>query len=137
VPASTARPAAVVQQTAPPAFSRADLSSIKVYLVSKAGELRAATATLKATSNRYYDLAKAVNFDYGALWKNQKSDLIASVQDARAAWVVASPLYEQMEGIVAATPSLAQFDVDLDAGASGAEGGDSIVSFDLSLALGC
>jgi hypothetical protein len=127
VPAPTAQPAAV------PTTSKADLSSIKVYLVGKAAELKAATTKLKATSDQYYDLAKTANFDYGALWKNQKSGLSTSVQEARAAWVVASPLYEQMEGIVAGTPSLGQFDVDLDAGASGAEGGDSVVSFDLAL----
>lgn len=38
-----------------------------------------------------------------------------------------------MEGIVAGTPSLSQFDVDLDAGTSGAEDPDNAVSFDLSL----
>ena len=38
-----------------------------------------------------------------------------------------------MEGIVAGTPGLAAFDVDIDAGTSAAEGGEDVVSFDLTL----
>jgi hypothetical protein len=58
------------------------------------------------------------------------------IQDARAAWMAASPLYEQMEGIVAGTPSLAQYDVDLDAGAPASEDPEGAVSFDLTLPNG-
>src|SRR3954452_238817 len=92
-----------------------DLGGIKTYLVGKAGELKAASAGLKAISDRYYDMAKAANFDYAALAMDKHDDLITNIGDARAVWKKASPLYEQMEGIVAGTPSLAQFDVDMDA----------------------
>ena len=122
--------------TAAPAASNAasvDLSGIKTYLVGKTDDLKAASADLKAISDRYYDMAKAANFDYAALAKDKHDDLVTSVNDARAVWTKASPLYEQMEGIVAGTPSLAQFDVDLDAGSSKADGGDNVVSFDLKL----
>jgi hypothetical protein len=44
-----------------------------------------------------------------------------------------SPLYEQMEGIVAGTPSLAEYDVILDAGTSGQEDPKGAVPFDLTL----
>jgi Imelysin len=110
-----------------------DLSGIKTYLIGKTGELRSATGELKTISDRYYAVAKAANFDYATLAKDQQADLARTIGDARVAWKKASPLYEQMEGIVAGTPSLAQFDVDIDAGASGAEDPDKAVSFDLAL----
>jgi imelysin len=122
--------------TATPSASNAasvDLSGIKTYLVGKTGELKAASVELKAISDRYYDIAKAANFDYATLAKAQQAELAKTIGDARAAWKKASPLYEQMEGIVAGTPSLAQFDVDMDAGTSGAEDPDNAVSFDLAL----
>ena len=113
--------------------SPADLDAIKVYLVGKSNELKRATAELKTLADRYYDAAAVTNFDYAALWSSQKDDVVKLVQDARAAWMNASPLYEQMEGIVAGTPSLAEYDVILDAGASKEEGGDNVVPFDLTL----
>jgi hypothetical protein len=125
VPVPTVAPA--------PTAASVDLSGIKTYLVGKAGELKAASADLKAISDRYYDLAKAADFDYAALAKDKHDDLVTNISNAREVWKKASPLYEQMEGIVAGTPSLAQFDVDMDAGASKADGGDNVVSFDLKL----
>ena len=50
--------------------------------------------------------------------------------------MAASPTYESVEGIVAGVELLVIFDVNLDAGASKAEGGDNIVSFDLKLPNG-
>ncbi|HEU5099426.1 MAG TPA: imelysin family protein [Roseiflexaceae bacterium] len=135
-PAPTAAPAATsapAPTAAPAANATVDLEGIKTYLTGKTGELKAATAELKAISDRYYDLAKSANFDYAALAKQQPAELAKLIGDARAAWKKASPLYEQMEGIVAGTPSLAQYDVDMDAGASGAEDPENAVSFDLTL----
>lgn len=132
--AATAAPAAAT--AAPAGVAQADLSGIKTYLTQKTGALQQATAQLKATSDRYYALAQSANFDYAALWRDQGPAVKALIEEARTAWVAASPRYEQMEGIVAGTPALAQFDVDLDAGASGAEGGDTVVSFDLTLPNG-
>jgi hypothetical protein len=134
-PAPTNAPAptaATPAQAGAPAAA-VDLSGIKTYLVGKTGELKAASADLKAISDHYYDMAKAANFDYATLAKDKRDDLVTSINDARAVWKKASPLYEQMEGIVAGTPSLAQFDVDMDAGSSKADGGDNVVSFDLKL----
>jgi hypothetical protein len=47
--------------------------------------------------------------------------------------MTASPLYEQVEGIVAGVPSLSEFDVILDAGSSAAEDPDNAVPFDITL----
>ena len=51
----------------------------------------------------------------------------------KAAWVEGNPYYERVEGIVAGTPSLAEYDVILDAGSSAAEDPESAVPFDLTL----
>ncbi|MCX6048690.1 MAG: EfeM/EfeO family lipoprotein, partial [Chloroflexi bacterium] len=128
-------PAATVASAAP-AADAADLGAIKTYLLDKTATLKASTTTLKAASDRYYALAQAVNFDYAALWAKQPAEVSKALLDAKAAWITASPLYEQMEGIVAGTPSLSQFDVNLDAGASAADGGDSVVPFDITLPNG-
>ena len=62
--APTAAPVPTRSLPLPPAPLRVDLSGIKTYLVGKAGELKAASADkLKAISDRYYDMAKAANFD--------------------------------------------------------------------------
>jgi hypothetical protein len=127
-----AAPAATPQATSPLA-GQADLSGIKTYLMGKLVELKTNTGALKDVSVRYYDMAKAADFDYAALWGQRPEEAKAAVEAARAAWIASSPLYEQMEGIVAGTPSLAEYDVILDAGASGAEDPDNAVPFDLSL----
>ena len=54
----------------------------------------------------------------------------------KAAWIEGNPDYERMEGVVAGTPSLAEFDVIIDAGSSAAEDPESAVPFDLTLADG-
>ena len=115
------------------ASAQGDLSGIKDYFLSKTDRLVAETAELGRLSKRYYALAEAEDFDYAALWRAQPDEVARLVTDARDAWTAASPLYEQVEGIVAGTPSLAQFDVDLDAGASAAEDPQNAVSFDVAL----
>lgn len=130
-PAPTAAPAAVPAESAP--AQSTDLSGIKTYLLDKAAALKTATADLKSVSDQYYDLAKAANFDYAAMFAGNAGQAVKLVEDARAKWTTASPLYEQMEGIVAGTPSLAQFDVILDAGASKEEDPNDPAPIDLTL----
>jgi hypothetical protein len=130
--APTAFPAAATA-AATPGAATGDLAGIKAYLLTKVAALTTSTAALKQESDHYYELAKAASFDYAALWKNQRDPVIATVEQARSAWKAASPGYEQIEGIVAGVPSLAEYDVILDAGAAGSEGGDNVVPFDLTL----
>lgn len=113
--------------------SSTDLSGIKTYLVDKSAELTTSSKSLKEASDKYYQLAEASGFDYAAMWKANPSEVSAALNDAKSAWMVASPLYEQMEGIVAGTPSLAEYDVILDAGASGEDDPENAVPFDLTL----
>jgi hypothetical protein len=135
-PAAAPAPDAPAAPTAAPAAQpapAADLSGVKTYLLGQADALTAATADLQAASDRYYALAEAAGFDYAALWSSRKDAAVAEIEAARDAWMRASPAYEKMEGIVAGTPALAQFDVDMDAGASAEEDPQGAVSFDLQL----
>ena len=110
-----------------------DLSGIKTYLLDKSSELTNSSKSLKEASDKYYALAESAGFDYAALWKSNPTEAGAALTDAKSAWMAASPLYEQMEGIVAGTPSLAEYDVILDAGAAGDEDPENAVPFDLTL----
>ena len=126
--APAATPAPVVGENA-----STDLSGIKTYLLDKSSELKSSSKSLKDASDKYYELAKASGFDYAALWESNPSEVSEALKSAKAAWMAASPLYEQMEGIVAGTPSLAEYDVILDAGTSGEEDPEGAVPFDLTL----
>ncbi len=108
---------------------------VKTYLLERVTIQKNSTNAMKNAAQRYLDLAKAQNFDYtklaglGAATRN-------ALRDARTAWSSASPAYESVEGIVAGVEMLASFDLNLDAGASVADGGDAVVEFDLKLADG-
>ena len=118
------------------ASAQTDLSAIQSYLLAKTGTLAEQTAELDRLSGRYYALAESEAFDYAALWQKHEGKVAALIKNVRDVWTAASPLYEQVEGIVAGTPSLAQFDVDLDAGSSAAEDPQNAVSFDIALPNG-
>jgi hypothetical protein len=111
----------------------ADLGAIKSYLLEQAGALKGHTAGLAGLAGRYYEAASAAGFDYVALWESRPDEIRSLVGEARGAWVQASPAYERVEGIVAGTPTLAEFDVILDAGASGAEDPEGAAPIDLTL----
>jgi hypothetical protein len=96
-------------------------------------ELQTSAAQLEAAALEYYTLAESAGFDYNALWANDRLAAATALLGARDAWLSASPLYEQVEGVVAGVPSLAEFDVILDAGASGADDPEGGVPFDLTL----
>lgn len=109
-----------------------DLTAVKDYLVGHADALQEQVTILADNAEQYYTLAEEADFDYDTLMK-ENCDEVASLLDAsREAFVQANPDYEQMEGIVAGVPRLAQYDVDIDAG-SDASDPESAVSFDLEL----
>lgn len=116
--------------------SSADLAAIKRYLLEQVAALQTNTAELKAAAGQYYSLAEAADFDYTALWANSGPEVSTALLQAKAAWLAASPLYEQMEGIVAGVPSLADYDVILDAGAAGDEDPENAAPYDLTLPNG-
>jgi hypothetical protein len=115
------------------AQGEADLGAIKTYLLDNVNLLQANAARLEQAALDYYTLAEATSFDYATLWATQRVATTSALLKARDAWLIASPLYEQVEGVVAGVPSLSEFDVILDAGASGAEDPEGGVLFDLTL----
>ena len=110
-----------------------DLTAIKTYLLGNVNALQFETARLQEAATTYYTLAEGVDFDYSRLWAAQRVEVGTALLTAKDAWLKASPLYEQVEGVVAGVPSMSEFDVILDAGASGEEDPEGGVPFDLNL----
>jgi hypothetical protein len=94
------------------------------------------TRTFEAQGAQYYALAKGANFDYAALWKSNRGQVSRLLLSAKRTWIRGNPLYERMEGIVAGVPTLAKYDVIIDAGSSAKEDPASAVPFDLKLPNG-
>jgi hypothetical protein len=134
-PASPVPVQASFDAALPAPQAQSNLAPIKTYLTGKVAELRRQTTELKGVGDRYYTRARQAGFNYPAWWRSNRTQIITMINDARRAWMAASPLYEQMEGIVAGVPSLAEFDVILDAGAAQGEDGE-VVPFDLTLPNG-
>lgn len=123
-------PAAFAQD----APSGADLEGVKSYLVEHVAKSKAGTEEVLAHAQAYYDLAEASEFDYQALWDAHGEEVVTLLGEARQAWVQdASGNYELSEGLVAGVPSLAYYDVLIDAGPSGAD--DPENALDVSVEL--
>jgi hypothetical protein len=93
-----------------------DLSAIKDYLLEHTTRLQKDTATLATDAQAYYDAAKSVDFDYQRLLATKRGEVAALMKRMQATFREANPAYEEMEGVVAGVPQLADFDVILDAG---------------------
>ncbi len=115
---------------------RANLAPTKTYLLSHTVKLKGFTKRFQAQANRYFALAKAENFDYAALWAAKPAAIKPILARSKSLWIEGNPYYERVEGVVAGTPSLAVYDVILDAGSSAKEDPASAVPFDLNLSDG-
>ena len=118
------------------AAATADLSGVKDYLQEHSELLSGFTADFAADAQAYHDLAESTGFDYEALRSEHADELAPLLLGMKDAWIEGNPYYERMEGVVAGTPSLAEYDVILDAGSSAAEDPESAVPFDLELSDG-
>jgi hypothetical protein len=114
----------------------ADLTGIKSYLTDHTDALTAQTAILAENGQAYYDLAKESNFDYEAMLRENPDEVEQLLTESKDAFRKANPAYEEMEGIVAGVPRLAEYDVILDAGSSAADDPESAVPFSLELPNG-
>jgi len=94
-----------------------DLRPVKDFLLEHTERLSADAAKLREGAESYYALAEAAGFDYERLLAEKRADVKAFVEDAQATFGRANPAYEEMEGVVAGVPSLADYDVIIDAGA--------------------
>jgi hypothetical protein len=115
---------------------RANLGPTKAYLLQHTMLLQGFTRDFEKLGARYHALAQATNFDYARLWATRRGEVSSLLRKAKVAWIEGNPYYERAEGIVAGTPSLAVYDVILDAGASAKEDPAGAVPFDLKLSDG-
>lgn len=118
------------------ADNEAKLDAVKTYLLGKANDLVDGSKVLTENADTYYELAKAANFDTAQLWKDKQDDVKAALEATKKQWIVISPFYEQMEGIVAGVPSLSHFDAIIDASPSGDEDPENAFDFTITLPNG-
>jgi hypothetical protein len=111
--------------------SAAELAPVKGYLTDHSGNLVEQVELLQGNADEYYELAESVDFDYRRLLAEHGDEVAQLLEDSKDVFVVANPAYEEMEGIVAGVPRLAQYDVDIDAG-SDASTPEDAVSFSLT-----
>jgi hypothetical protein len=102
-------------QETPAAAEQADLSAIKDYLLSHTASLKDQTGTLAADAEAYHAIAEEAGFDYGKVLEDERTAPL--IEKMQATFREANPAYEEMEGVVAGVPSLADYDVIIDAGA--------------------
>jgi hypothetical protein len=121
--------------TSTAAESGADLTAVKDYLTEHSADLSAQATTMRELGEEYYTLAEEANFDYNALLEQNRDEVQRILEESKDTFSAANPAYEEMEGIVAGVPRLAQYDVDIDAGADASDP-ENAVSFSLELPNG-
>jgi len=100
-----------------PAAAGADLGAIKDYLLDHTTSLKEETATLAADAEAYHAAAEEAGFDYAKLLAERRDEVAGMVTKMQETFRAANPAYEEMEGVVAGVPELADYDVIIDAGA--------------------
>ena len=103
--------------SATPAAEQADLQPVKDFLLEHTASLNEDATELREGAEEYYAMAEAADFDYAALLEDKRAEVQAFVKQAQEQFAAANPAYEEMEGVVAGVPSLADYDVIIDAGA--------------------
>lgn len=113
----------------------ARLTAIKDYLLSHSERLVKDTDKLKADADAYYALAQSTNFDHDKLLADKRAETTRLVKDIQKDMRTANPAYEEMEGVVAGVPELADYDVIIDAGSDGSDP-ESAVPFSIETKAG-
>lgn len=103
------------------AASGADLAPVKDYLLDHTERLQTNTAELQRDAEAYYALAEQADFDYAALLADRRAAVQQLVKRLQQDFHAANPAYEEMEGVVAGVPELADYDVIIDAGSDGSD----------------
>ena len=102
--------------TEPPAAQSADLAAVKTFLLDHTAQLQQEATGIREDAEQYYAMAEGVDFDYQQLLSSQRAEVQGFVERSQEAFGRANPAYEEMEGVVAGVPSLADYDVIIDAG---------------------
>jgi hypothetical protein len=112
-----------------------ELQPIKDFLLDHTAALNAEATKLREGAEEYYAMAEAADFDYAKLLEEKRAEVQAFVKGAQENFQAANPAYEEMEGVVAGVPSLADFDVIIDAGADKSDP-ENAVPFSLNTPAG-
>ena len=113
----------------------ADLAPVKAFLLDHTDRLVGETKALQENAEAYYALAEASDFDYAKMLKENRAEVQKLVKESQEIFARANPAYEEMEGVVAGVPSLADYDVIIDAGADASDP-DNAVPFSLKTPAG-
>jgi hypothetical protein len=115
----------------PATAANVDLTPIKDYLLEHTDRLVNSVELLNRDAQEYYNLAEASDFDYAKLLEDHREEVQTAIKELQGAHIQANPAYEEMEGVVAGVPSLADYDVIIDAGSDGSDP-ESAVPFSLT-----
>ncbi len=118
------------------AEATANLDAVQQYVLDNVGAMGEATQAYATTAQVYYNLLEESDFDYQLAWETYPEELTQLITDARLLWIDASMAYEASEGIVAGVPSLAYYDVWIDAGAPASEAPEEALDWELTLPNG-
>jgi hypothetical protein len=113
----------------------ADLAAIKDFLLAHTERLVADSRAIRENAEAYHRLAESTDFDYARLLDEHRAEVRRLVREAQQGFAEANPSYEEMEGVVAGVPSLAEYDVIIDAG-SDASDPENAVPFDIETPAG-
>jgi len=108
-----------------------NLDGVKQYLLGYADKMSTNARAFQVAATEYYDAVKAADFDYTKAW-GDGTTLRPILLKLRETWAAADNAYENVEGIVAGVPSLAEYDVLLDSGRAEGEG-DNVAQITLKL----
>jgi len=93
-----------------------EYGAVKAYLSEHTDRLVTETGKLREGAQSYYDLAESVDFDPDRLLSEHRDEVARIIEKLQTDFRAANPAYEEMEGVVAGVPELADFDVTIDAG---------------------
>jgi hypothetical protein len=113
----------------------AEYGAVKEYLAEHTARLVTETGKLREGAERYHALAESVDFDYATLLEDHRDEVSSLVEQLQEDYRAANPAYEEMEGVVAGVPELADFDVIIDAGGDASDP-ENAVPFTIETAAG-
>jgi len=114
------------------ALAGGGLEAVKQYMEEHATRMLEGSRKMSRAAEEYYEVAQEHHFKYPSLWNKYRQQIIGWTEEMKKAWLASSNSYEVMEGIVAGIPSLAKYDLILDAGNPGTEKED-VAPYDLTL----
>lgn len=116
----------------PASASPEGVAAVKDFLVEYGDRMLVDSQTMQSAAKSYYDLLEEAGFDYAHAASDHGPELAALIETMKAAWLTSHDNYENVEGIVAGIPTLADYDLILDAGNDGSESED-VAPFDMTL----